>query len=110
MEVAEATRETGAGDGDGPAAAEALAGPVARVAARVVDLAVVFGLALFAMLIADDAMLGFGLYLLTGLAGLFQDIAGTALAGQSLGKRLLRIRVIRQEDGGPPGWERAFLR
>lgn len=87
-----------------------LASIPARIAARGVDLVLLFGGALFTAVEVDDPALNFPLYLLTGLAGLFQDLAGTALAGQSLGKRLLRIRVVREEDGGPPGWERAFLR
>jgi uncharacterized RDD family membrane protein YckC len=87
-----------------------LAGIPERLAARLVDLALLFGPALVAAAHIGDVALGFATYLVLGLAGFIQDLAGTAVRGQSLGKWLMRIRVVRQEDGRPPGWERAFLR
>ena len=89
---------------------ERLAPISTRAAARVVDLGLLVGPALAAAVMIGDAALALAIYLVLGALGFSQDLVGTAVRGQSLGKRLLRIRVVRMEDGGAPGWERAYLR
>lgn len=46
-----------------------------------------------------------------GVAGVaLQELVGTALWGQTLGRRLVRIRVVRSDTYDVPGWTRATIR
>lgn len=48
-------------------------------------------------------------FLLTGVVSLYQWY-GMATTGQSIGKRIVGIRVVDESTGHPIGWGRAFLR
>jgi uncharacterized RDD family membrane protein YckC len=73
-----------------------LAGIPERAAARLVDTAVLVCPALAAAFRIEDPGLNLAAFLLLGLAGFVQDLAGTAVRGQSFGKLIVGIRVVRQ--------------
>lgn len=87
-----------------------------RFAARLIDtlgLGVVF-LAALVLAGVDFGETGEGLsgaWTFGGiLLGLLYEVPSTALVGQTLGKAAMRIRIVRAEDGGIPGFSRAGLR
>ena len=92
-----------------------------RIAARVVDLVITGVLAwlvsevVVAVLTHDRPELRATMVFMlapvpwTALV-LVSDTVGVGLFGQTLGKRLLAIRVVCFELGDPPGWRRALLR
>jgi uncharacterized RDD family membrane protein YckC len=66
---------------------------------------------------ADSAVGGvlfFGGFLLFGVAAtvgqVLYEVAFVAIKGQTPGKMLLKIKVVREVDGQIPGWGPAFLR
>lgn len=87
-----------------------------RVVAFVVDGVVVFNtLVWVTWFVAAHAgqeppglvVLGLGV----GVAGVgLHELVGTALWGQTLGRRLVRIRVVRSDTYDVPGWTRAAIR
>lgn len=96
-----------------------LAAPLGlRFAASLVD--GVFGLLLFVLAVPALEAMGMSaygtsdpvgiLFLLAPYLGLvLYYLAPTARSGQTLGKRMVGIRVV-GPGGAPPGWGRAFLR
>lgn len=97
-----------------------LAGPGTRLAARVLDAGVVYTL----WFIARDVV---GIYvvdsIVSSVAGKFfvgiavlclvfvgYEIVQTALWGQTVGKRIVDIRVVNESTGRPPGWGRSLIR
>lgn len=64
--------------------------------------------AVVAVAFALDALM-FALLAAVGLTLLY-DTAFTAVRGQTPGKRLIGIEVIRMGDGRRPGWGRALIR
>jgi uncharacterized RDD family membrane protein YckC len=98
----------------GSAPVERLADPVERLKAAGVDALLNYGPWLAATLIAreiPDNRLALGL----GLTGMFATLAvvlyqyaSVARTGQTIGKRLVEIRVVRL-DGTPPGWAHGVL-
>ncbi len=95
--------------------APTLASPFARLAAHIVDSLIIFGLYLPAILVMAvvggpesaissvaavttmSALLGVAIYQLVLLS---RD-------GQTLGKKVMKVRVVRYDDGGNPGFGRA---
>ena len=81
-----------------------------RFAAIMIDLVVLFALVVMGAFIDvaldSDAMI-FGS--LGMMLGLFYFVWTTARSGQTWGKRLMGIKVIRS-DGSPPGWGRSIVR
>ena len=92
----------------------------ARFGARVLDaiIVAVVGIVLFIVLAAmsssgDSADIsGFGVTsILVGLViGIGYEVVQIALWGQTLGKRMIGIKVIHAAHGGLPGWGKAFGR
>ena len=97
-----------------------LAGPGTRLAARVLDGGVVYTL----WLITRDVV---GLYVagprVSSVAGRFfvalvvlslvfvgYEVVQSALWGQTVGKRIVDIRVVNESTGRPPGWGRSLIR
>lgn len=97
-----------------------LAGPGTRLAARALDIGVVYTL----WLITRDVV---GLYIVeprvSSAAGRFfvalvvlplvfvgYEVAQSALWGQTVGKRIVDIRVVNESTGRPPGWGRSLIR
>jgi len=86
--------------------------PVATVPGSVVSL-FVDG---FVLLAACPFVLGLGAVLFRGswplaaVAGAFLYLACTWATGQSPGMRFARIRLVRPDTGGPPGFARAAVR
>ena len=88
-----------------------VAGPIPRALAWLVDLMVRLGaLALLSVPLALSGGFGRGLYLiLMFLLTWAYTIVLEALWGQTVGKRLLGLRVVAQ-DGAPIGWNAAVTR
>jgi len=91
-----------------------LGGIGARFGARIIDVVAVYLITLALAAIVhpslDKNATNLGFVALASLASLLYEVPSTAIVGQTLGKFLLRIRVTRVEDGGMPGWGRAFVR
>lgn len=103
-----------------------LASPGKRLAARIIDLAIVLAVVILLVTVvfaglmagADDGEETAGLAALAGFSGLvvFAVIAIVyeptmiALRGQTLGKMAMRVMVARVDDGGVPGWGKALGR
>ena len=76
-----------------------------------------FGLRLVAALIDGVIMMGVGMMLIRGKATLFSSLAGALYSvllwvnwnGQTLGKKVMKIRVVR-EDGKPVDYKEAVVR
>lgn len=81
-----------------------------RVLARGVDLLLEFGPAILAAVLIPSSVVGFAAFMLLLIAGAAQDILGTARWGKSIGKALLRIRVVDEHSQQPPDLWHAFLR
>ena len=47
---------------------------------------------------------------LRGALTLLYKVPSTAMSGQTLGKKIFRIRVVRTDTGHSPGWGRSFVR
>ena len=95
-----------------------LAGAGSRLLARIVD-ALIFVVPVMIVVIATydfdensdesaGAPLGFTL-LIVGI-GLIYEVWMIAAKGQTLGKMAARIKVIRVDNGGLPGWNTSFNR
>lgn len=80
----------------------------ARVAARLVDLLIVFVPAYFPIAFAAGSFWGKVLFMAIALA--LYDVIMTARTGATPGKRLARIKIVRAADGRPPGWGRTLVR
>jgi len=86
------------------------------VLASVPDAVVSLFVDAFVLIVACPFVLGFGAVLLRGLwpvAAIVAAFAYLTLAwasGQSLGMRVARIRLVREDAGGPPGVARAAMR
>ena len=103
--------------GVGPASLPSLAPPVARLGARIVD-----GLIIAAVLTAvvaagaidleSSSLETFPTQLIavTLVASLVYETAFIAVRGQTPGKMVLGIRVVRTVDQAVPGWGPAFIR
>ena len=103
-----------------------LASPGKRLVARIIDIALVaIILAIFAiagivgLLAIPEAgeeaagaliLLGFGGAVLVFLIFLIYEPALIATRGQTVGKMMMGIKVVRAEDGGLPGWGKAIGR
>lgn len=94
-----------------------LAGPSARLGARILD-ALITGAVAFVVLLAGAVAAGstgsdvlFFLTLAAVLVGLIvYEVGLTATKGQTLGKQAVKIKVIRVDNGQPPGWGKSALR
>lgn len=100
-----------------------LAEPAARLRAKIIDLmilvAVMVGCVIVVLLalVADRSGLGIGIVdgvilasMLFGLVSLLYDPVFIAIRGQTIGKKLMRIRVVCADTGGLPSWGRSFGR
>ena len=103
----------------GSGAAVELATPSSRLGARLIDCGIFVSLyvllaimSLLALVIAGP--LGFvALFALVVLPlplGFLYEVWPTAVSGQTLGKRLVNIRVVGAETGAIPGWGGSSLR
>lgn len=81
-----------------------------RIIAKLLD-GVALPVVIFALagLFGGDRGLESSWLLLLPVAGA-NEIIGTAVWGQTVGKRLLGLRVVRADTYGTPGWRRALLR
>ena len=94
-----------------------LAGPGARLGARILD-GLITGTAAIVVLLAGviasaatDSNVVFYLTLAAVVAGLIvYEVGMTATTGQTLGKQAVKIKVIRVDNGQPPGWGKSALR
>lgn len=80
-----------------------------RGVARILDDSLLAIPIAIAVLVPNE-LVGFPLFALGLLGVAVQEIAGTAVKGQSFGKWMARIRVVRKRDGSLPGWEISFVR
>jgi uncharacterized RDD family membrane protein YckC len=102
-----------------------LAEPGKRILARVVDWLIMAAvlIPLYLLLIGASAaggssdaanglfFGGFFLFLLAATVGqVLYDVAFVAIKGQTPGKMLLKVKVVRDGDGQIPGWGPAFMR
>ena len=103
-----------------------LASPGTRLAARIIDIALVVIVAItlaivgiVGLLASSEAgqeaagallFLGFGGAFLVFLILLIYEPALIATRGQTVGKMIMGIKVVRAEDGGLPGWGKAIGR
>jgi uncharacterized RDD family membrane protein YckC len=81
-----------------------------RTFARMVDLAILFVPAIAAAALLPSGALGFAIFMVLLIASAAQDIFGTARWGQSIGKWLMKIRVVNERSRRPPDLWHAFLR
>ena len=91
------------------------ADPGSRLAARIIDGVILFLISLveglFIMLLSNDSLaLMSVMYLFTFAGFICYFIGFTALRGQTPGKMVMHIKVVREDDGGNPGWGKAFAR
>lgn len=91
-----------------------LGGIGSRFLARILDVLVVGGIfTLVGFLIRPDVKpdtADVGLLALGAAIALLYEVPSTAMWGQTLGKHVARIRVVRVEDGRMPGANRSLLR
>lgn len=104
-----------------------LARPIERLGARTLDAVIVTAPAgVWAFIQGGDALevddgtnittLGalvlaaFGAFLLTALVNVVYEVVPTAVWGQTLGKRILGIKVVDVASGGVPGWRKSLGR
>ena len=81
-----------------------------RLGARIIDVVFALGVVFVGGLI-DNAFDSATLAIWATLALLAAyEVGFVAVKGQTLGKMAMRIRVVRADDGNPPGWGRAALR
>ena len=104
------------------AAPAAAARPAARAAARVIDAVILAGLAFGGLLIVflatfciwcsshqtDSGQVTLGILVLVGCV-LYEPV-GIAWRGQTFGKAICRIRVVRAADGATPNMGQAIMR
>jgi uncharacterized RDD family membrane protein YckC len=87
-----------------------------RAIARVVDVGIAVLLAIAAQILVVAPLSRYGSFgmltalFLSVLAPHSLEAAITARGGQSIGKRLAKIRVVRNVDGGAVGFARSFVR
>ena len=96
-----------------------LAGPLARLGARVLDIIIlivayiVIGLVFVGSAVVSGDSSGvslLGATVLILMIGLGYEVIQTAVWGQTLGKRVTGVRVINAAHGGLPGWGKAIGR
>ena len=90
---------------------EQLAGPAARLGARVLDwvvIAVIGGVT--AVIGIPRGLGGPEMFLLLPMVGFLYEVPLTAVRGQTLGKMALRIKVVGADNGLVPGWGRSIGR
>jgi len=104
-----------------------LASPGKRLAARIIDIAIIVAVAVFLAVVGfagavlgsetgEDALAltavfaGFGGLALFSIIALLYEPTLIAVKGQTLGKMAMRIMVVRVEDGTVPGWGKALGR
>ena len=104
-----------------------LARPIERLGARTLDTVCIAAPAgIWAFIQGRDALVvdegtnvttlgslvlaAFGAFLLTALVDFAYEVVPTAVWGQTLGKRILRIRVVDVASGGVPGWRKSLGR
>jgi uncharacterized RDD family membrane protein YckC len=101
----------------GAESTRALASPLARLGARVIDGLIVAGI--LTALVAGHAVhidtasadaIPAALVGVVLIVGFLYETTFVALRGQTPGKMLMRVRVVRLEDGSTPGWGRALIR
>ncbi|CAM4057348.1 RDD family protein [Kibdelosporangium persicum] len=87
----------------------ALATPGGRIAARLVDVLIVF-LPVYVVLsvVSPDNLLAVIGTVVLGMVP--YDTLLTMRTGATPGKRIARVRVVRTDTGAPPGLSRAFVR
>ena len=106
-----------------------LAGAGARLGARIIDI-VIMGVAMILLLIIgvmallgfssgdsvtdDEETIGwafiFGFTGIAALVGLLYEVVLIATRGQTLGKMMTSIKVVRADDGSVPGWGKSIGR
>jgi uncharacterized RDD family membrane protein YckC len=80
-----------------------------RFAARVVDFLVIYVPGYFPMLLfGPEGLLGQAVIWLVLMV--LYDLFLMANTGATPGKRIARIKVVRADNGKPPGWGRTFVR
>ena len=97
-----------------------LAGPGIRSAARILDVGVVYTLWLITRDVVSTYVVGSRVESVAGrlfvalavltLVFVGYEIVQTALWGQTVGKRIVDIRVVNESTGRPPGWGRSLIR
>ena len=100
-----------------------LADPAARLGAKVIDLVIFVGVIVVGVivvllaLIAGNWGVGIGIVegvmlatMMFGLVSLLYDPVLIAIRGQTVGKMVKRIRVVRADNGELPSWGKSFGR
>ena len=104
-----------------------LAGAGSRLGARIIDGVIMTGLVIILFVIGIASALGadaawteedssaaagvfVGLALLAVLIGILYEVTLIAVRGQTLGKMAVRIKVVRADNGLPPGWGKSIGR
>ena len=99
----------------GPAPGVDFASPGGRPVAYIIDGLVQFGLAIVFLLVGTVLLaifwpLGVIAYVAAGLFLLLYFPYFWQKSGQTLGMKMMQIKVVRDADGGPIGWGPAILR
>ena len=88
-----------------------LARPIRRLGARILDFIVVAVIGVVLVIVfggVDDSGTGTFASLLLGLViGIGYEVSQVAVWGQTIGKRMVGIKVINAAHGGVPGWGKA---
>lgn len=89
-----------------------IAGFAIRLGARIVDWLVVavIGVVMVAVGVPAAGVGGPEMFILLPIVATLYEVPLTAVRGQTLGKMILRIRVVRLDDGLVPGWGKSLGR
>lgn len=89
-----------------------LAGPAARLGARILDWVViaVIGVVIAVIGIPTARVGGPEMFLLLPMVGFLYEVPLTAVRGQTLGKMALKVKVVRLDNGLVPGWGKSIGR
>lgn len=105
-----------------------LAGPGARLGARIIDFVIMSVVAVVLIIIGLLALFGiaddsatdeeaafglaafFGTWAIIGLVGLLYEVVMIATRGQTLGKMMTSVKVVRADNGLVPGWGKSIGR
>ena len=105
-----------------------LASPGARLGARIIDIVIMVVVAIVLIVIGLLALFGvaddsatdeeaafglaalFGTWAIIGLVGLLYEVVMIATRGQTLGKMMTSVKVVRADNGLVPGWGKSIVR